>query len=281
MDSAPASRRPSGALAPRLVVIDVDGTLLTSRHEVTPATVRAVAQGQQRGLEIVLATSRPPLALWPILERLSLVEPAEFIGSQGAITGSFAAGGRLRVIDRRQMPLDLAQATVMAALEAGLAVNWYSGQDWLVSHLDDQVRREARVVGFDPTVADLADQSEGPDKLLLIAPDGSPATLAELAAAVPAGLQAQTSNPTYLEITRADVDKASALRRLCGLRGVPAGAVVAMGDGMNDLGMLAFAGTAVAPANARPEVIAAADLVTSSNDDDGVARALDALVADL
>lgn len=262
-------------------MVDVDGTLLTSRHEVTTATAEAVARAREHGLEVVLASSRPPPALWPILERLTLVDPAEFIGSQGAITGVFDAAGHLSVVDRRQMPLDLAHATVAAALGAGLAVSWYSGEDWLVSHLDDQVRREARVVGIQPAVADLTAQVEGPDKLLVIAPDAAPETLAALAAAVPGGLQAQTSNPTYLEITRADVDKASALRRLCELRGIPAEAVVAMGDGMNDLGMFAFAGTSVAPANARPEVLAVADLVTGSNDDDGVASALQALLARL
>ena len=264
-------------MPPRLVVIDVDGTLLTSQHEVTAATVEAVRRAREGGADVVLATSRPPRALQPILARLMLREPAVFIGSQGAITGSFTAEGHLRIVEQHPMPLDLARVTVAAAVAAGLAVNWYSGEEWLVSHLDDQVRREARVVGFEPTVADLDAQPTGPDKLLLIAPDNAPVTIPALVAAVPPGLHAQTSNPTYLEITRADVDKAAALRELCRLRGIPAEAVVAIGDGMNDLGMLTFAGTAVAPANARPEVIAAAHFITSTNDEDGVARALDAL----
>lgn len=275
-----ASEHRGRGVRPRLVVTDVDGTLLTSRHEVTSAAVDAVRRVRDSGVDVVLATSRPPLALLPILARLNLLEPAVFIGSQGAITGSFTAEGRLRVVERHPMPLDLARVAVAAAVDAGLAVSWYSGEEWLVSHLDDEVRREARVVGFEPTVADLDAQSIGPDKLLLIAPDESPATLPALVAAVPRGLHAQTSNPTYLEITRADVDKASALRELCRVQGIPAEAVVAIGDGMNDLGMLTFAGTAVATANARPEVIAAAHFVTSTNDEDGVARALDALFAD-
>jgi hypothetical protein len=65
---------------------------------------------------------------------------------------------------------------------------------------------------------------------------------------------------------------------VCTGLGVAAEQVVAIGDGRNDLGMLAFAGVAVAPANAHPEVLAAADLITSSNDEEGVAQALAQLV---
>ncbi len=263
----------------RLVAVDVDGTLLTSDHRLTTGVIEAVRAARARGLEIVLTTSRPPAALWPILEELGLVEPAEFVGSQGALTGTFTADGRLREVDRRPMPLDLARKTVDDALRAGLAVNWYAGDAWLVSHVDDQVRREARVVGCEPVVADLAAQVEGPDKLLVIAPPGDSDVLAAVSGALPAGLHAQTSNPTYLEITRADVDKASALRDLCRRHGVAHDDVAAIGDGMNDMAMLAFAGFAVAPANARPAVLEYADLVVPTNDEDGVARALEALVA--
>jgi hydroxymethylpyrimidine pyrophosphatase-like HAD family hydrolase len=74
------------------------------------------------------------------------------------------------------------------------------------------------------------------------------------------------------------VDKGAALRQLCAMWEIAPGDVAAIGDGRNDLGMLAFAGVAVAPANAHPDVLAAADLITSSNNEDGVAQALDRLV---
>lgn len=273
---------PSGATGPpvpvRLVAIDVDGTLLTSDHRVTAATVAAVGMARARGVQIVPATSRPPSAVWPILERLALLDPAVFIALQGAITGTFTSEGRLRVIDRQPMDLGAARAAASVAAGAGLAVNWYSGEHWLVSGVDDRVRRESRIVECEPTVADLAAQTTGPDKLLAMAHRPEPGLLASLTADLPAGLVAQASGPTYLDITRADVDKASALRSLCERLGIPPAAVVVMGDGMNDLGMFAFAGFAVAPANARPEVLAVADLVTSSNDEDGVARALELLI---
>lgn len=254
---------------PALVAVDIDGTVLTSRHEVTDAVAEAVAHVRARGVTVLPVTSRYPRALWPILVRLGLVEPVEFVASQGGLTGAYTRDGRLRVVERRSIPVDLAWAAAREALRAGLAVSWYTSEDWFVSEVDDEVAREAEVVGFDPVVVDVLDLAAAPDKLLLIGQDAE-----ALAALMPAGLCAQTSNPTYLEITGDGVDKGSALRAYCDRHGIPPASVVAFGDGMNDLLMFGVAGTSVAPANARPEVLAAATFVTASNDEDGVARAL-------
>lgn len=260
----------------RLVAIDVDGTLLTSRHEVTAATADAIERVRRAGVEVVLTTSRPPRALWPILDRLALVEPAEFIASQGALTGRYSVTGTLEVLDRQPMPLVLAHQVAAAADSAGMSVNWLAGERWLVPRLDDLIREEAAIVGCAPDMADLSSEREGPDKLLLLA--HSPGQDITELVTVPEGLVALASTPTHLEVTRADVDKADALSRLCARHGIDPDQVVAIGDGRNDLGMLAFAGVAVAPANAHPDVRAAADLITASNDEEGVARALDRLV---
>lgn len=280
---------PGASTPPRLFAIDVDGTLLTSRHEVTPASVAAVGRVRARGVEIVLTTSRPPRALWPILAALGLADeasgvlvgertPAVFIGSQGALVGSYSAGGVLQVLDQQPMPVALARQAVAVGARAGASVNWYAGERWLVPRIDDLIRREAAIVGCEPELGDLSLETQGPDKILLIAPDGQRDLLEGVAAGTPSGLVAVTSNPTYLEITRAGVDKAGALARHCARRGIPTTAVVAIGDGRNDLGMLELAGLAIAPANAHPEVLRIADLITASNDEDGVARALDLLV---
>ncbi|HYN55588.1 MAG TPA: Cof-type HAD-IIB family hydrolase [Motilibacterales bacterium] len=258
----------------RLVAIDVDGTLLNSRHEVTRATAEAIDRVRRAGVDVVLATSRPPRALWPILERLDLVEPAVFIASQGALTGRYSADGRLRIIERHPMPVALAQQVAVAGATAGMSVNWYAAERWLVPHIDDRIRVEAAIVGCAPDVADLSAETDGPDKLLLLA-DALDITDV---VTVPEGLVALASTRTHLEIARADVDKGEALRRVCALRGIAPGQVAAVGDGRNDLAMLAFAGMGVAPANAHPAVRASADLITASNDEDGVADALDRLV---
>jgi len=86
-----------------------------------------------------------------------------------------------------------------------------------------------------------------------------------------------SGGPGLLEISAAGVSKAAALAAWCAERGVAAADVVAFGDMPNDLPMLAWAGRAVAVANAHPEVLAVADEVTASNDEDGVALVLERL----
>ncbi len=257
-------------------MIDVDGTLLTSRHRVSEATRAALDEARRRGAQVMLATSRGPAALEPVLLAAGAPAGEVFVASQGALTGRrTAAGDGLEVLRRRPAPLAAALELVAAASARGLAVGWFAGSAWLVSHLDDRIRAEARVVGVSPEVADLARQGAGPDKLMLVSPDV--AVLEELVRELPRGLQAQISNPTYLEITAAGVDKASAVADYCRSAGFDPGDVVAIGDGPNDLGLFAWAGTSVAPGNARPEVLERADLVVGSNDDDGVGQALRAL----
>jgi Cof subfamily protein (haloacid dehalogenase superfamily) len=264
---------------PALVVLDVDGTVLTSAHEVGAATAAQVRRVRRAGVEVLLASSRGPRAMLPVVTALGLTDGAEFVGTQGALTAAYDTAGALHVRDRRPAPVEAARGVVAAATAAGLAVGWYVADRWLVSHVDPTIAREARVVHDTPEVADLAAQASGPDKLMIIAPTPSDVdVLRRLAAALPAELTAQISNPTYLEITRRGVDKASAVARWCAQRGIAAAATIAIGDGPNDLALFAFAGTSVAPANARPEVAAAATWSTPSNDDDGVAWALSVLV---
>jgi Cof subfamily protein (haloacid dehalogenase superfamily) len=263
---------------PRLFVIDVDGTLLTSTHEVSPRTVAEVARVRSRGVEVLLASSRGPGVLEPVLRAVDLATSTVFVASQGALTGRYLTDGRLEVIDRRPIPVDLIRPVLEAAAREGIAVSWYAGADWFVSHVDPTIVLEAEIVGVEPAVRDLFSEATGPEKVMLIAPSADLTPLAAIAADLPAGLRAQVSNPTYLEITRADVDKAEAVRRYCDEHAIPTADVIAMGDGPNDLGLFALAGTSVAPASARPEVLKAATFVTAGNDEDGVALALRALL---
>lgn len=266
----------------RLVAIDVDGTLLNGAHLVTATTREALRRARAAGVDIVLATSRGPGALADVLRQLSLpgaaVGQIDVIASQGAVRGRWT-GERLEIDQRSPIPLDVGHQIVSLGRRAGLAVSWYSGPDWYVSDLDPTIEREASVVRARPIVMDLQACHQAPDKMMMIDPKPASPALAGIRSGLPAGVVAQVSNPSYLEITRLGVDKGEALAAVCGDRGIPPHEVVAMGDGPNDLGMLRFAGTSVAPANAHADVLAMVSFVTRSNDHDGVAHALDVLLA--
>jgi hydroxymethylpyrimidine pyrophosphatase-like HAD family hydrolase len=93
------------------------------------------------------------------------------------------------------------------------------------------------------------------------------------------GVELTHSGAPYMEMAAAGVSKASALAQLCAIDGIDASEVAAAGDAFNDVAMLAWAGTALAPANARAEVIELADRILPTNDEDGVASYLEELVA--
>lgn len=263
---------------PTHVAIDVDHTLLREDLTISPATVTAVAASRADGLEIVLASSRPPRAMLDHLTRLDLVGEALFVALQGAMVARYLPGGGLDVVQEEPLGLEDARAVLGLAARLGLAVSWYRGEEWLVSEIDATVRREAEVVGLVPTVATLTTEREPPGKILLVTNRERLGEVLELVGRLSPNLAVQPSNGGYLEITRTGVDKASGLRAvLRRLGGEPQG-LVAIGDGENDLGMYALAAVAVAPANASGRVMALATHRTDSNDEDGVATALGALV---
>lgn len=264
---------------PRLFALDVDGTLLRTGGTISEVTLAAIRHVRSRGIEVVLATSRGAAALAPVVRRLGLGEADISISAQGALTGSWTAAGRLLVEDRRPSPVAQARQVVEVALAAGFSVSWFTAEHWYVSHIDATVEEEMREVGVTPLVRDLLAEQAGPDKLMVISEPSGIERLRGLAQDLPTGLTAQFSHPKFLEVTRSDVDKGSGLARYCDRRGIPLRDVVAIGDGPNDLSMFARVGTSIAPANARPEVLAAAGWLTRSNDEDGVALALRTLVS--
>lgn len=265
---------PQLAERPKMVVLDVDGTLLTSDHRVTDSTRQVLRRASEDGVQVMLATSRGPLALLEVLRQLEPLTQELFVASQGALIGRYDAAGELVIVRQRRAPLSSAHELVRRALDLGLSVNWFTGARWLVSHVDAMVEEEMAAVGAEPQVADLMAETDGPDKLMFISPPGRLEPLQQLTAGMPRGLSAQTSNPNFLEVTADGVDKGTAVRAVCEERGIASESVLAMGDGLNDLPLFEFAGATVAPRNARRRVLEAATYVTRSNDEDGVAHAL-------
>src|SRR5205823_5465355 len=180
------------------------------------------------------------------------------------------------VVVEQRMNLSSAHIVLRSALEQGISVGWYIGDCWYIPRWDAALHLEARLTGVMPTVVpDLAHFTEAPHKLLCIA--GDPALLPELsllARTLPPDCRGQFSFVNYLEITHQGVDKANALLALGQQLGIAPTEMVAIGDAENDMAMLRLVGLGIAMGNASPEVQAAADWVTDTNDQDGVAAAI-------
>lgn len=261
---------------PRLVASDLDGTLLRGDGTVSARTARALADLAAVGIELVLVTARPPR--W--VDDLSFV-PAHgvVICVNGAVVYDVAHG---RVLEHLAMDDELVRAlaadlravlpdvTLAAERPAGFATERaYRGHHPVPGDVVRADRIEETLDGA--TVKLLVRSAAIPDEDLVAAVDGVMAGRAVVLHSGADGLA---------EIHHPAVSKAAALERWAAERGIAAEDVWAFGDMPNDLAMLAWAGRGFAVANAHPSVLASADEVCGTNEDDGVAAVLERLLAE-
>ena len=263
----------------RLVATDLDGTLLRSDETISGRTRDVLARLEPAGVDLVFITARPPRWMAPIAAMTGHSGVA--ICANGAITYDLRAG---RVVDERPLPGEAALEIVRRLREAvpggTFAVESAGGFACEPGHLQHQWDSE-----IDPRTGDVVELLASPAiKLLFGRADWTADRLLAVAVAAVGDLAEVThSNPerSAIEMSALGVSKATTLARLCAGRGIDASEVLAFGDMPNDLPMLAWAGRAVAVANAQPLVLAAASRVAASNDQDGVARVLEELLGEL
>ena len=273
MTSGPAAR-PQEAAAIDLVALDIDGTVLTPDHGITPSTGSAVAEARARGVRLVLASSRGPVALKGVQAGLNLGDEW-FIAYQGALVARWV-GEELDVLASTALAVDIADAIEDRAVATGLSVGRYVGCRWRVPRMTAAIEREASITGHRPTLSAEGGQGDSaPQKVLVIADgDRDLDALDALAASLPGAVTATYSHRNYLEITAAGVDKAHGLGPLLAHLSIPLDRTAAVGDGLNDLALFGAVAHPIAMGQAPDEVKAAAIWVTSSNTEEGVARAL-------
>ena len=266
----------------RLVVLDLDGTVLRSDGEVSPRTRRAVQSARNAGLLVMVATGRRLRDALPPARQLGLEGPGIFCN--GALALDLTSWRTLLYAPLRSV----GTAAVAQWREQGLAPlvcrHTLRGPDLLYGAavpLTPHWVRRARNEGEVARSADLAAAADGAVKLLAI----DEADRIRAAAAI-CGLPATTmvscgaGGTALLELWREGVTKASAVRELAERAGIRRQEIVAFGDNQNDVELLAYAGLGVAVANAVPAARAAARAVCGTCDDDGVAAVLEQLVRD-
>jgi hydroxymethylpyrimidine pyrophosphatase-like HAD family hydrolase len=258
----------------RLVATDLDGTLVHSDGSVTARTRAALVAAEEAGVEVVFVTGRPLRWAEEVFEHVGGHGLA--IVSNGALVWDVARAGvhRLRPIDPG--------AGIEAAHRIRAAV---PGATFAVETLDG-IALEPEFLERHPVPVGAP---RGPIEQIFAAPG-----LKLLARHEELGWQefwaraeevagdlveiTWSSATTLLEMSAHGVTKASTLAMVCADRGIAAEQVLALGDMPNDLPMLAWAGTSYAMANAHPTVREAADHLAASNDDDGVAQVIEALL---
>jgi Cof subfamily protein (haloacid dehalogenase superfamily) len=269
-----AQHRPTGGV--RLLISDIDGTLVTPDKILTAKALAAVQRLDAAGIGFSLVSARPPRAMQALAAALKVRLPF------AAFNGGSLVAPDLRVISVNRLEPAVAR-TALGLLSAREVDTWVFADDtWrLRDPAGVGVERERRAVGFGPTVvSDFEDIVARVDKIVGVSddPDRLAAVEIELQGLLGATANVERSQLFYLDITPPGADKGHAARAICEHAGVPLANTAVIGDMRNDVAMFRVAGLSIAMGQAPPEVRAAAQLTTAANTAEGFAKAVNRFI---
>ena len=265
----------------KLLVLDVDGTLLNDEREISKRTLAALLKVQQMGVRIVLASGRPTYGLMPLAKTLELGNYGGFVLSYNGCQIIKAQNGEI-LFERRINP-EMLPYLEKKARKNGFAIFPYHDDTLITDSPDNEyIKNEAllnnlKIIREDEfsTAIDFA-----PCKCMLVS-DKEKALIGleqHWEKRLAGTLDAFRSEPYFLEVVPCGVNKANTLGALLEHLGVTREEVIAVGDGVCDVTMLQLAGMGVAMGHSQDSVKVCADYVTASNEEDGVALAVEKLI---
>lgn len=257
----------------RMLVLDIDGTLTNSKKEITKATKEALFAIQEAGHTLVIASGRPTKGTALIAKECGLYNyPGYVISYNGARIVRCSTG---EILYNNRLPKQFLPQLYEYALQHKIGLITYDENDNAVTGTKSNkyMELEIRINGLEKIETDhFVDYVTFPINKCLFS--GEPEILAPLTVELQKRyygvLNIYRSEPFFLEVMPPAVDKAHALARLLPSLGMTRDDCICCGDGYNDITMIQYAGVGVAMANAQPEVKEAADVITLSNDEDGL-----------
>jgi Cof subfamily protein (haloacid dehalogenase superfamily) len=277
----------------QLIAIDIDGTLMPSTGpRISPRNCAALRAAEAAGIEIVIATGRRQAYAMPLIAQVGLSEDSVMISSNGAVVRGFDG----ELLDRRFLPVETARRLCVALRGYGTMVFTFDREGAGALVIENLKQLHARIdrwvdanrpylVEFQP-IERAFDAGEEPIQGMICGTVEEMLTAEkELLLSDVAGHLAMhrteypARNLSILDLLPPGCSKGAALHSLASIRGLQRNQIMAIGDNLNDLQMLEYAGRAVVMANASPEVRQLAQRrgweMTASNDDDGVALAVE------
>ena len=261
----------------KLVCIDIDGTLLDDNKQLLPKVRNSLRDADAKGIRIALGSGRMPAGVDMIEKNLGI----ECIKICNA--GTCVLIGE-QCISAAHLSLDSMRSIYYTSAKEREIPLWiFEGRDWYVTDVDQFVKRESTILLHQPKIVDFEElceqwQQEGrkPNKLLLAGDAGQVREMhQDMLHHQYEEIGMARSAETYLEIFPKGIDKGTALLAVCDALGIGLEETIAIGDQELDLPMIVAAGVGIAMGNAIPELKQKADFVTKTNNEAGVACALE------
>lgn len=259
----------------KLVALDVDGTLLNQDRQISSPTRKAIRRVRELGIEVTLCTGRMFCTALPYAEELEVELPLV------TYNGGLVMKPRTKeIIYQRSLPREYAIQIIKGARQQGFTINYYYEDRLLVEKITEQNQLYSNWSGVPlEQVEDLAALTYDPTKILLIGKQESLASFEKDCQGIfGAAVYITKSWPTFLEFLHPEATKGRGLKALTEYLGIQQSHVIGIGDSYNDLEMFRHSGLAVAMGNADEVIRQAADYVTATNEEEGVAQALKKLI---
>jgi Cof subfamily protein (haloacid dehalogenase superfamily) len=257
----------------KLVVSDVDGTLLTKDKTLTDGAVAAVRRLHEAGIGFTIVSSRPTIGMGFLVGPLAIALPI------GAFNGSSIVDPALEPIEQHLIPADTVRRALGVLEKFGVDIWLFTNEQWLTRNPNGEyVGHEKRAIKHDPVIIDdFAPYSTRACKIVGASSDAALLIRCEAAMKEAVGAQATAvrSQTYYLDVTPPGHDKGTFVEAMAKRQGVSAAAVATIGDMQNDLPMFARSGLSIAMGNASNDVKQHAAYVTASNEDEGFAKAIE------
>lgn len=260
----------------KLLLADVDGTLVTKEKVLTPRAVGAVQALRKAGVKFAITSGRPPMGMQMLIEPLGIDTPV------AGFNGGMWVNPDLSQIEARTLPRATAESAVSMLLDAGLDVWVYSGEDWLIHNESaPHVAREQFTVKFPPKITKDFSAALGKAVKIVGVSDDLPLvekTELHLQQALGDHASAARSQPYYIDVTHPEANKGFVVGYLAKHFDLPASSIATIGDQPNDTLMFRKGGVSIAMGNASEDVQKQATHVTTSSEEEGFANAVDKFV---
>lgn len=263
-------------MAIKLVAVDIDGTLVNSKREITPEVLEAVQEAKAAGVKVVITTGRPIAGVTELLQTLTLTDPGDYVITfNGGLVQDVATGEDLvkeALSYEDYLEIELLARQIGVHMHAITKDGIYTAN----RNIGKYTVHEAQLVSmpvFYRTPEEMVDKEI--IKIMFIdEPDVLDAAIAKIPADMSERFTLVKSQPFYLEVVNKKVSKGAAIIHLADKLGIAMDETMAIGDEENDRAMLEVVGTPVVMENGNPEVKKIAKYITKSNDESGVAHAL-------